>query len=400
MSLPGTRSPAGRAARAAGWTLTALAAGALAGSAAGDVEAPARLVRVIGLLGTAAMAIAAPHVLFPDPHVRLAQLANLAPGALLRRQLGRWAPVPLALAVPAAVAGWGDLGLVAEGAATALAVGLVAFARASGLGPRSRAWERGEAGGWYRTLNAWAPPVRFLVPDPLVPGVLLTGEVFLAGAAVAVAGQAGGPAWGLGAAALVALAAGASMRARLRTFDRAYWLSNGVWADAFRQVEVGEGREPVRLEAVYWAPPALRPTVWAGLVSLDRRVPLGRVAVVLLGLAVLVHLAGVGPGAEAAALTLYGVVVNGTVALSASDDVVPPSLAARLGGASRWAAARFLMNVRWLPPLAAALLLLVWLVDLGWAEAALWLGLDATAAALAALAVTLADRVRLRRALA
>ena len=194
----------------------------------------------------------------------------------------------------------------------------------------------------------------------------------------------------------------AGLVARLRDrFDEAFWTSHGVWADAFRQVELVEGREPVRYDAVYWAPSSLRPAVWAGLVSMDRRLPLGRVAALALVFVAAVHLVDAGSGPEAGVLALYVLGLNGAVALSARDDVVPPALAHRLGGVMRWTAARFLMNVRWWPPLAATFLLLIWLAeDVGWGDLAVWTAVDLAAAALSALLVTLADRARFRRALA
>ena len=272
----------------AGWTVAALAVGALAWVAGADLEAGERdrLVRYVGILITAAISIGVPHVLFPDPRRRVLQLLNASPAQLLRRQASRWAPVPLVLAVPALVIGRGSVAL--EGAVGVLAVGAFAFARASRMGPRVRAWESLEAGGWYRAMYAVNPALRFLVPDPLVPGLLITGEVFLFGGAVAIAGQAGGTLPALVVAALGVLEA-ARLLSRSTRFDRAFWTSNAVWSDAFRQTDAADAREPIAHDSVYWAPPRVRPAVWAGLVSLDRRFPLGRVAALGLVLIAIAH---------------------------------------------------------------------------------------------------------------
>ena len=241
-----------------------------------------------------------------------------------------------------------------------------------------------------------------------MPGLLQTGAVFLVGALSPLVAQTlsnAGAIVGSGPAAFVAplvvLAMTAALLVRLRpTFDRAFWTSHGVWADAFRQVDRAEGREPVRVESVYWAPRGLRPSVWAGLVSLDRRFPLGRVAALGLALVAAVHLADLGDGIEAATLALYVVGMNGAVALTADDRVLPAARTWRLGGAVRWSAVRFLMNARWLPPLVAVLLLLIWLTDADWGDLALWTLVDLGAAALCAGLVTLASHFRLRRAIA
>ncbi len=310
--------------------------------------------------------------------------------------------IPVVLAVPAAataLAG-GDSMLSRRGRRVVLAVGLYAFARVSGLGTTAQAWDRGEAGAAYRATYRTAPPLRFLVPDAMVPGILRTGEVFGVGSVLSIVGEAIGSGWATLVAPLALLAVAAVLTARLRpTFDRAFWTSHGVWADAFRQVEFVEGREPIQQDAVYWAPRALRPTVWAGLVSLDRRLPLGRFAALGLGIAVVVHLAASAEvGMAALALTVLG--LNGAVALTATEAVILPAAAHRLGGAGRWTAARFLMNLRWLPPVVAALLVLVWLGGLPWRAVLGWTVVDLTVAALSAVLVTLASRTRFRRALA
>ena len=401
--LPGDQSRVAAVARAAALAAGALTLGLLAATAAEglDGEGRGRLVRYVGILVAGGLSVAAPHVLFPDPALRRLQLSNPGPGRLMRRQLGRWLPLVAVLAVPAVVvAGPSRPLLIAEGVASVAALGLFAWVRTATLGLRVRAWERGEKGRWYRWLVARFPAFRFQVPDELVPSFDLTGEIFLAGSALSIAGRAvgDGPGTLVAPALLLAITLALALRQR-GAFDRAFWTGNGVWADAFQPSEgTGEGREPIAYDAVYWAPHAVRPRVWAGLVSLDRRFPLGRVAALGLGLVAAVHVAGAGAGLRAATLALYVLGVNGAVALTASDDTVPGPLALRLGSARGWTLARFLMNVRWLPPLAGVLVLLAWLTDsASGADVVVWSLVDLGAAALSAGLVTLASRVRLRR---
>ena len=291
-----------------------------------------------------------------------------------------------------------------EGVLGVLALGLYALARIATLGPRVRAWERGEAGAGYRRTKAQAAEVSTLplleVPDALVPGLLLTGEVLLVGGALAIAGEQFGV--GLAASGVVLVAAVGVLARHLGAFDRAFWTTHGVWADAFRQAAgPASGREPLGYGAVYWAPHAVRPAVWAGLVSLDRRFPLGRVAVALLALVVGVHVSGASDGVRLAALALYVVVMNGAVVLTATEAVVPEALAARLGGGARWALTRVLMNVRWLPPLAFTLAVLAWVgEDVEVMDILVWSAVDLCGAAVSAGLVTLVSRTRFRRAVA
>ncbi|MGB3541662.1 hypothetical protein [Rubrivirga sp.] len=387
-------SPSERWSRIAGWAVAALAVGALSYIAGVDLEdgARARMVRYIGILVSAVMAIGVTHVLFPDPRRRALQVVNASPSRLRRRQVRRWAPIPLILSIPALVIGKGWI--ILEGAFATIVVGWVAFVGASELGPQVRKWESLKGGRWYRALYSWAPPLRFLVPDPLVPGILLTGQIFLVGSGLAIVGQVGGT------TAVLAVAIVATARVISVPFDRAFWMSNAVWADAFRQTDSADARDPVAHDSVYWAPASFRPSVWAGLVSLDRRFPLGRVAALGLALIAVAHLAGLSAGVRFASVALYIVVLNGAVVLTALEDVIPGALEVRLGGPARWTAARFLMNARWLPPLLVIRLLLVWLADLPWGTLVVWAAVDLAVAVLSAVLVTFIARLRFRRALA
>ena len=383
----------------------AVALGLLAASAADGLDGAGRerLVRYVGILISAALAIGTPYVLYPDPAASRLHLANPRADRLLARVVRRMLPIVGVLAAPALVIGWGggDAWLGAEGAVAVAAVGLFAVARFAPLGLRAGAWERGEAGGWYRSLYGWAPSVRFQVPDVLVPGLLATGETFLFGSVVAILGRALGAGWGLAVSAAALGLAGVVLLRQAPAFDRAFWTSNGVWADAFRPAgAVEDGRTALTHDAVYWAPPALRPAVWAGLVSLDRRLPLGRLALGGLVLVVAVAFAGVPVGVRDAALALWAVAVNGAVALTARPALVPPALAVRLHGGAGWTAARFLMNLRWLPLLVAVLALLAWLTDVVVADVVVWSLVYTVVAATAATVVTVIERLAFRRALA
>ncbi|WP_412061398.1 hypothetical protein [Rubrivirga sp. IMCC45206] len=404
--LDGYVGVATRRRRAVATLAAALVAAALAflASDGADAAERARLVRYVGILVSAALAIGAQHALYPSPHARRLQLGNPDGARLLALQLGRWLPVPLVLAVPALVLAGGDALLAIEGMVGVVALGLYAFARASRLGERVEAWERGEAGVWYQAMQRTIPATRgvFVVPDALVPGLLLTGEVFLVGSVLSIAGRALGTGWAaLGAPAALAGLALVLVARQRGAFDRAFWASHGVWADAFRQVENGDGREPVAYDAVYWAPPSLRPAVWAGLVALDRRFPLGRVAAVALAIVAIVHLADAGPGVEAATLALTVLGLNGAIALAVGPDVAPPARVWRLGGIGKWTAVRALMNARWLVPLVVVLLAMVWLTDdVSFAYVGVWASVDIAIAVLSAGLVTVASHLRFRRAVA
>lgn len=373
-----------------------------------EVEARARPVRVLVLLVSAVLAVGAPYVLLPDPDLQRLQWSNPGARRLLFRCVGRWLPVLGVLAViPFAFAfRGGDTWMLAvEGTLASLGVGVYAFARTLPLGARIRRWEQGQSSLWYRSLRrraetvSTAPPLA--VPDSLVPPLLLTAEVFLAGSLVAIAGQAAqGASVFVAPSVLLALAVVLVVR-QSGGFDRTYWTSNGVWTDALYTVGPDRGRERLPYAAVYWAPERVRPAVWAGLLSLDRRLPLGRLAATGLVLIALVHAVGAPGAVRSAVLLAWTVAINASVGLAAADASLPASLALRLRGVGAWTWTRFLMNLRWLPPFALTLTLIAWWTDsLPWAGAALWVGVYLAVAVLSAWSVSAATLLRARRSLA
>ena len=409
--LPGSLSRPARWARGGAVALAGAALGALASTASDDLDAEGRatLVRYLGILISAALAISTPHLLYPDPAVGRLQLSNPEPGRLLRRQLERVAPVLAVLSPPAFVVGLGGTRTAGAGWAVALegalgvwAVGLYALGRSAPLGPRIHAWGRGRESGWRRVLTWATTGARAPEADAFTaPSLLATAEVFLVGSVLAVYGQAVGAGWGLAGPAAVLGLTGLVLGRQLTTFDQAFWVTNGVITDAFRTTATGDGeRGAVGYDAVYWAPDRLRPAVWAGLVSLDRRLPLGRLALGGLAVVVTVAFAGVPDGVFAAAVLLWIVGVNGAVALTARPALVPGALAYRLHSGAGWTAARFLMNVRWLPLLSAVLALLAWLTDVEAEDVVLWSLVYLAVAGLSAVVVTVVARFTFRRALA
>lgn len=370
-------------------------------AAESDASARAVLLRY-AFVAAGVFATAPPHVLLPDGAVRLVQLLNLSPRALLIRQLGPWSlvvgaflapPVLLAAELGGAWAALAETGLIVLG------IGLYAFAHYTGIGPVSQEWQEGTRGGWYRTLVARDPRASFQVPHGLVPSVLASARVFGLGAlAILAAAFLGDLGW-LPGALLLAYAALALAR-RAGAFDHDFYCTNALFAEALAQGGVRESqREPVAYEAVYWAPARWRPHVWAGLRQLDRRLPLGRLFAlgVLLGWALLVRGA---PGQVLGGVLALGLLAkNVTVGLVTAPRFAPRAFGLWLQPAAGWAATRFLMNVRWTLPLALALgLAALFSERVTLAHVGLWVGVDLVLALVIAWLVTHAAESRhLRR---
>ncbi|MDX1531756.1 MAG: hypothetical protein R3362_09540, partial [Rhodothermales bacterium] len=327
-------------------------------AAAGATSVRTVLLRY-ALLAAGALAVAPPHVLFPDRKLALVQLLNLPPRALLRRQLGRWGAVaaaflipPVALAVQAPAAALVVRPLVEVGLVL-LGVGAYAVGHYTGIGPVSLAWAAGRRGGWYHRMQTVAPQVRLAVPLGLIPSVLAAARVFAVGAAAVLATTALGPAWAWAPGA--ALLAWSMFRLARRSshYDAAFYSTNALYDETLR----GAGgrsseREPIRHDAVYWAPRPLRPHVWAALVQLDRRLPLGRPVALGVVLLWVLFIQGVSAGVIGAYLLLVLAMKNAAVLKLTQEPLAPRAFGLWVEGVGGWTLTRFFANLRWTLPLA------------------------------------------------
>lgn len=401
-SVPGLFSPARRVLRAAGWLAAVGLVALLALYASDGIEDRASFVRRLGIWIAFGLGIATPHVLLPDPHFRLLQLANPTGRRLYRHQLERWLPILLPLTVPAIVVSARppvDGALMAEGVLATLVVGLLAFDAYARVGARSWDWQDDRRGGWLKGFIQKAPLFRLFVPYGLVPGLALTLWIPLAGSMLAIAGQASSvQGWPMAPGLLVLLALLALwMR---RPFAADFYATNGFWAETFRSaLGTEEERAPAPFTAVYWVPAPLKPSVWALLVSLDRRLPLGRFIVVGLAVVVGLAMAGAPTGVLGAALAVLILAKNAAVALTASAAVLPRPWSLSVQSAMRWFGARVFVNLRWTLLIAVAVVLVLWLGDPP-GSLLVWIGLDGLASVTAAALVTLAAESHVSRQLA
>ncbi|MEO0557109.1 MAG: hypothetical protein AAF170_02880 [Bacteroidota bacterium] len=400
--VPGLFSPARRVLRAVVWMSIVGLLVLLTLYASDGVEDRADFVWRFTIWVAFGLGIATPHILLPDPHLRLLQLANPTGQRLYRHQLERWIPIVLALGVPSIVVAARppvDWALMAESVGATLAIGLLAFDAYARVGSRSWDWQDDRRGGWLKSFIKKAPLFRLFVPYGLVPGLALTLWIALAGSVLAIAGRVSTaqdwPLWPVLIGAFLLL----GLRAR-RPFDADFYATNGFWAETFRAaLGTEEEREPASFDAVYWVPAPLKPSVWALLVSLDRRLPLGRF--ILVGLVVVVGLAASGApsGVQAAALALLILAKNAAVALTASASVLPRPWSLSVQSAVRWFGARVFVNLRWTLLIAVGALLVTWLGDPP-GSLLIWIGADVGVSVIAAALVTLAAESQVVRQLA
>lgn len=379
--------------------------------AGASLETRTTLLRYGALFAGAVAAVVPPHVLHPDPQVRLAQRLNVRPARLLQYQLRRWAGAVALVGVPLVVLAFWDPGawgadLAAKGARlveigfVAAGVLLYGFARYAVMGAASQAWQAGEKGEWYRTAKERGSG--FDLPPDLVPSLLVTPQVFgaavLAVVAAAYAEAWAGPvaAW-LPGAALTAWA-GAKLWRQRPAYDRHFYGTSALYAEMMS----GGGpraarRTAVAYDAVYWAPSRLRPSVWASLRQLDRRLPLGRFVALGHGGLWLLFLQGAAAPVVTAYLLIFATAKNAACALLATRSLAPPAFQMALRPPRAWAMTRWFVNLRWTLPFLLSLFVVAALDDsFGWAQALAWTGLDAALALAAAALVTGAAEGRLR----
>lgn len=383
-----------------------------------NLEARVVVLRYWTLFATGVLAVAAPHVLLPDPHLPLIQLLNRPPGALLARQLRAWMPMIGLLVVPVPVLAYFDSAAPGEDlviktlhlfvtAFIAVGAGLYSLGVYGVIGRVSQEWQEGKRGHLWRAIREHAPMgggADIGVPDGLLPALTATGRVFIMGMLFTVAAALAYVEISVAAALVVAAIlpawSGTKLVRMRNTYDRHFYRTNAFYDEIFRSAGGvrGTAREPLPYHAVYWVPARWKPHVWAGLRQLDRKLPLGRF--ILLGHVLFWILAArqVDSGTTAAYLLLFSLFKNGIIYLLATPPFAPRSFQIVHQHPVSWGITRFFINLRWTLPLLLSLLLVA-LFDEGFTMGRVWFwaAVDVLTAAAAALIVTYLSEGRYRR---
>jgi len=389
-------------------------AAALLGMGA-DVDTRASGLRLWALAAAGVFALAPPNVLLPDPNTTLLQRLNWPPARLLRYQLGRMGPLLALAVVPAALLAYADPAAPLQhlGAKTAaLGQALLLMGGAAGdsfvhfatLGPRSQAWQEGQAGQWYaRAVEEQGQGVS--LPRGLVPALFATTRCFaIALTAVLVSGaaaQAGLPvlAWGAGLA-LVGWAA-LRLRRHRRGYDRHFYQTTAFYAEVMGGGVTASEREPVPYSALYWVLPRWRPSVWASLRQLDRRLPLGRLVALAHAGLWLLCLRGAPSALVSGYLAVVFIAQTATCALLTTPAAAPPAFQLTLQSVGDWIGTRTFVNLRWLGAHVGSLALVALFDDTyGAAWVGLWAGVHGALSLVAATVATSIHEGRARQAAA
>lgn len=365
------------------------------------------LMRIWSLCGAAIMAVVTPHLLFPQPDFRRHLLVAPTRGVIFAEQFSRgFVLLALSLLPCIVVAVAGGALLAALSAALLLTgVWLLAVSRYIRLGASSQGWQEGTRGGWYRRSHEYmsVPPA---IPNGAMPMMLATSGLF-ATAIVAVLSWAALRSVGGGATLLPALAvliAGAVDVGRLgRRADAEVFHTQAFFDELLRMyggVRTSE-REALSYRTIYWAPRKYRPAIWATLVQMDRRVPLGRlVAAGHLFLWILMWNQGYGP-AVVGYLLMFALAKNMAPALIAGPDASPPAFDRLVQSIPAWIWTRAFASLRWTLPWALSLgVISIFASSFPIHDVLVWTAIDAALAVGAAALITLLTEQRHRRALA
>lgn len=364
------------------------------------------LMRIWSLFGAGFIAVAIPHLLFPQKNFRLYLLAPPVRRVLLFDALRRGSQVLLLVAVPAVVtAGAGGAVLSAIAAVLLLAgVWLLAIGRYVRLGAASQGWQEGTRGGWYRSSLDYmsVPPA---LPDGSMPMIFATTALFI----VAIAGVLFWSAMA-GFSALILVPAGIILLMGLidtsrlrRRVDAELFHTQSFFDEIFRMYGgMREAdREAVPYESIYWAPNRIRPAIWAHLVQMDRRAPLGRViAAGHLFLFILVWNQGYS-AAVIGYLLMFSLAKNMAPALIAGEDTSPPVFNRFIQPVSNWIWTRVFVSLRWtLPWVISLAIVAIFAASFPTIHIIVWTGVDVALAIAAAVLVTYLNEFRHKRALA
>lgn len=377
------------------------------------IDLRAGLLRYWTMLSAAALAMAVPHVLLPDPRVPLLQLLNRSPAQLLTYQLGRWMPVVALFALPAVVLAFYDPGawmnevatksvLVIEHLLIIVGIGVYSLMHYVMLGARSQAWQEGRAGRWYATAVETAGQ-GVSVPRGLVPALFATARIFSVALAAVIAAAylepvaTGLAAWMPGGA--LCLIAGWRVQRAGAAYDRHFYHTNAFYREVLGGGGVrAQAREPIAYDAIYWVPHRWRPAVWASMRQFDRALPLGRLVALGHGLFWLLCWQGVASTILAAYLLLFIVAQNAACYVLIQPSIAPPMFQITHASPTHWMLVRFFVNLRWALPFALSLGLVAWLDPTFMArDAALWVGVDIGTALGAAALVTAIHELMVRR---
>jgi hypothetical protein len=342
--------------------------------------------------------IAAPHLIFPDADLSLIQMINLDRKQLLKHQFRKFGIALIVVSIPAIIIVFYDLEnmirnifggivLIAESWLFVFGIICYAFQKFASIGQRSQDWREGKRGKLFR---------RYLKIHPeRVPTMLATASTIFWGMHLVVFGAYLSHIyqfdfeWLPGLLLLIWAFVRTSLK--MKAYDRHFYCTNAFYKEAFKDIDVPKGKEDesVTYSSLYWAPHRWSPYVWAGLLQMDRRLPL---AVFMVLGHILLWVLFYFQTAEAfitAYLLLFIIAKNSASYLLITPSAAPIHFQITLQSSSNWVITRFFINFRWTFLFIVNLPLIAWIWDsFTFLNAIKWISLDLFLAFLSALLFT------------
>jgi hypothetical protein len=264
--------------------------------------------------------------------------------------------------------------------------GLTVFAmsRFLRIGSNSQLWQEGRKGVAFMNYMKEAGSGGAGVPSGAVPTIMATSLVAIIGMMSIVFQSWVQGVSGLfipGIAGLVLLVPGLrTVLTYLPTIDSEFYHSHGFYNELFRNPggRADGGREPIPIASLYWVPFWLKPATWLTFRQLDRKLPLGRLLVLIF----IVYWGLIKASIlDSQALILLPIVIIAAknMVLFAIDNQSYSSLwySRTFGSGVLWFGVHVATGIRWLIPVQFFLALTVWFVqDLTQDQLVTWITLD------------------------
>ena len=352
-------------------------------------------VRLWNCFACGLLSIAGAHLLFPDANLFLVQAVNLNRWQLITRQFRKFSLVLMLLALPPIVLVFYRINdftahffdgiiIVGESWLFIFSIGCYTFQKFALIGQKSQELREGKRKFGYGRIPhglfaTWfATVVIFVIGFHLVvlgvalhqiyrfdlewlPGVILLGWVVV------------------------------RMRVKIRAYDRHFYCTNAFYQEAYATGFENESgtRESVIYTSLFWVPKPWRPHVWASLIQLDRRIPLGIVMVlghIFLWMLFYFYTA---MNRITAYLLLLLVVKNAASYVLISRIHAPVDFQALIQSPMNWVVTRIFVNLRWTFLFVLSLTLIAWM----WERYTLfqvlyWLAIDLSLTVLSAFLLT------------
>jgi len=321
------------------------------------------------------LAFILPYLSFPDSAARFYQLGNASPQQLLRSYFRRhrliWGTALLLILITALadpelrLSDLSDrLTLVLYGLLFLTGIYLFSAARYYRIGRDSQEWNEGRRGAELR--KRLAELAKYPVDPGSVPSLISTVVISALGMMAVVTGALVHSLVGIWGEVLVAallfLAGVKSIRSVRALSDRFYYQANAFFSEFFTASSSPElDREPLQIGQLWWVPERWKSHSWALMLQMDRKLPAGRFIITGHLFLWVVAYQEAGTGVMLSAWAVFAVMHHGLLTLTTQRAIAPKWWLRALDRPVHWILSRFFIQVRWLLPLMASMLVMNWL---------------------------------------